>query len=89
MYRNEELLHYQFFTYVDWLGGIYASPTAAGSRPGMNSALTWATMLHYGRRGYERATKAIVDTTRKIRREYVLSVLRHTCPDWKMSTVCV
>jgi len=35
----------------------------------MNAALTWATMLYYGRHGYEKATKAIVDTTRKIRRE--------------------
>ena len=69
MYRSDQLLHHQYFTYVDWLGGIYASPTAAGSRAGVMSAMTWATMLYYGAAGYRRATKAIIDTTRHVRDE--------------------
>ena len=34
LYRNKELRRYQFFATVDWSGGIYASPTMAGTKPG-------------------------------------------------------
>ena len=36
---------------TDWPGGIYASPTLAGSRPGANIAVTWAAMMSFGRDG--------------------------------------
>ena len=36
---------------------------------GMQAAITWATMLYYGRQGYRDATQAIVETTQKIRDE--------------------
>ena len=32
LYSSSELRHYQYFVSVDWTGGIYASPTLAGSR---------------------------------------------------------
>src|SRR5690606_7516544 len=32
LYRSRELRKHQFFVYVDWPGGIYASPSAAGAR---------------------------------------------------------
>lgn len=31
MYRHESFLHHQYFAYVDWPGGIYATPTSAGA----------------------------------------------------------
>ncbi|ROT82894.1 putative sphingosine-1-phosphate lyase 1-like, partial [Penaeus vannamei] len=34
MYRSPEFRHYQYFVTPDWPGGIYGSPTIAGSRPG-------------------------------------------------------
>ncbi len=38
MYRGKELRHFQFYTVTDWPGGLYFSPTFAGSRPGALSA---------------------------------------------------
>ena len=38
---------------------------------GLQAALTWATMLYYGKQGYRDCTQAIVDTTQKIREECV------------------
>ncbi len=34
LYRTLELRHFQYFTTTDWPGGLYCSPTFAGSRPG-------------------------------------------------------
>lgn len=62
LYRTEELRHYQYFTMADWPGGLYFSPTFAGSRAGALSAACWATMLSMGEEGYLRATKAILET---------------------------
>jgi sphinganine-1-phosphate aldolase len=41
MYRNKELRHCQYFVAADWTGGIYASPSMPGSRPGGLIAATW------------------------------------------------
>jgi len=45
LYRGEGLRHYQYYTISDWPGGLYLSPTFAGSRPGALSAACWAAML--------------------------------------------
>ena len=34
MYSEPKYRHHQFFVATEWPGGIYASPTLAGSRPG-------------------------------------------------------
>ncbi|KAF4090436.1 hypothetical protein AMELA_G00051820 [Ameiurus melas] len=47
-------------------GGIYASPSIAGSRPGGIIAACWATMMHMGESGYVEATKKVVQTARII-----------------------
>jgi sphinganine-1-phosphate aldolase len=67
LYRTEELRHYQYFTLADWPGGLYFSPTFAGSRAGALSAACWATMLSMGEEGYLKATKAILETASKIK----------------------
>lgn len=59
MYRNSEYRKHQYFSAVDWPGGIYASPTFAGSRPGSLIAMTWATLAHIGHQGYIKITKVI------------------------------
>ncbi len=66
LYANKELRHRQFFVDPNWQGGIYATPTIAGSRPGGLIATTWATMMYMGEDGYVDATKKIVSTTQKI-----------------------
>ncbi len=66
LYRNLKLHHYQFYTTSDWPGGLYFSPTFAGSRPESLSAACWATMLSVGEKGYLDATKRILDVADKI-----------------------
>lgn len=66
MYANKELCHRQYFVSPNWQGGIYATPSMAGSRPGGLIAATWATMMYMGVDGYVDATKKIVSTARKI-----------------------
>jgi sphinganine-1-phosphate aldolase len=66
LYRSAELRRYQYFTVTDWPGGLYASPTLAGSRPGGLSAACWAALVSIGEDGYLRATDAICRTTAAI-----------------------
>jgi glutamate/tyrosine decarboxylase-like PLP-dependent enzyme len=67
LYRDNDLRHHQYFTATEWPGGIYASPTFAGSRPGALSAACWAALISIGEEGYLRATKAILETAAKIK----------------------
>jgi len=69
LYASRELRHYQYFVAPDWSGGIYASPTLAGSRPGVLIAGAWATMMYFGEEGYIRTTKQIIQTARRLREE--------------------
>jgi glutamate/tyrosine decarboxylase-like PLP-dependent enzyme len=67
LYRGKELRRHQYFTASDWPGGLYFSPTFAGSRPGALSAVCWAALVSTGESGYLEATRAIMETAKKIR----------------------
>ncbi|XP_047458207.1 sphingosine-1-phosphate lyase 1 isoform X2 [Mugil cephalus] len=69
LYSDKKYRHYQYFVAPDWQGGIYASPSVAGSRPGGIIAACWATMMHMGEDGYVDATRKIINTARKIKTE--------------------
>ena len=69
MYSKPELRHRQYFVETTWSGGLYASASTAGSRPGSLIAATWATMLHFGVNGYVEQTKKVVETARWITSE--------------------
>jgi glutamate/tyrosine decarboxylase-like PLP-dependent enzyme len=62
LYRGQDLRHYQYYTIADWPGGLYFSPTFAGSRPGALSAACWAALTSIGAQGYLDATKKILAT---------------------------
>ena len=62
LYRNQELRHFQYFTMTDWPGGLYCSPSFAGSRPGALSAAAWAAMVSIGEQGYLEAVRRILST---------------------------
>ena len=68
MYRSMELRRYQFYTTPDWPGGLYLSPTFAGSRAGALSATAWAAMLSIGVDGYLQAAKKILETADMIKK---------------------
>lgn len=67
LYRNAELRHFQYYTTTDWPGGLYFSPTLAGSRPGGLSAACWAALVTLGESGYLRAAGAILETAATIK----------------------
>lgn len=68
LYRGRALRRYQYFTYTDWPGGLYASPTLPGSRPGALSAAGWAAMVTLGEAGYLEAARRIMETAVTIRK---------------------
>ena len=69
LYSDKKYRHYQYFVAPDWQGGIYASPSVAGSRPGGIIAACWATMMHMGENGYIDATRKIINAACKIKTE--------------------
>jgi len=68
LYRNPHLRHYQYYAVADWPGGLYFSPTFAGSRPGALSAVCWAALVSMGEAGYLEATQRILTTAWLIRK---------------------
>jgi glutamate/tyrosine decarboxylase-like PLP-dependent enzyme len=68
LYRDPEQRAYQYYRTVDWPGGLYMSPTFAGSRPGALSAQAWAALVSVGEEGYLDATRRILDTAATIRK---------------------
>eukprot|EP00931_Biecheleriopsis_adriatica_P048136 TRINITY_DN27802_c0_g1_i1.p1 TRINITY_DN27802_c0_g1~~TRINITY_DN27802_c0_g1_i1.p1 ORF type:complete len:565 (+),score=115.83 TRINITY_DN27802_c0_g1_i1:44-1696(+) len=66
MFSNKELRRYMYCYLTEWTGGIYATPTMSGSRPGGPVAATWAALCKYGETGYVETTRQIVGATRQI-----------------------
>jgi len=66
LYRSDNLRKYQYFVSADWSGGVYASPSIAGSRPGALIAGCWASLVKQGESGYVEACHKIVGATKKI-----------------------
>ncbi|ORX35330.1 putative sphinganine-1-phosphate aldolase [Kockovaella imperatae] len=67
MYRSAELRRYQYFIMADWAGGLYPSPSMAGSRPGMILAGAWAVMNYIGTDGYTESCRQIVSAARHLK----------------------
>ncbi len=67
LYRSRELRRHQLFAYTDWPGGIYASPTMAGTRPGGTIAAAWAVMQYLGENGYVQIARQVMETAVAIR----------------------
>lgn len=66
MYRDKALRKYQYFVSTDWPGGVYASPSIAGSRPGAIIAGCWTAMMNMGENGYTESCREIVGARAKI-----------------------
>lgn len=69
LWRDPQWRQDQWFTITDWPGGLYFSPTLAGSRAGGVVAAAWASLLSVGEAGYLRATEALLDTAAWIKDE--------------------
>jgi len=68
LYNDKELRKQQFFVYSNWVGGIYASATASGTRPGGAIAAAWAALNGIGLDGYLKLAKTTMNTTTKLKR---------------------
>jgi sphinganine-1-phosphate aldolase len=66
-FHSKHLRRYMYFVCPSWTGGIYASPSIAGSRAGAQIATCWASMMHMGEKGYLESTKRIMEAARKIK----------------------
>ena len=67
LYRNSALRRHMFFSYINWSGGVYVSPTMTGTRPGGPIAAAWAIMNFLGEEGYLKLASVVMQTVRKIR----------------------
>lgn len=68
LYKNSEIRKNQYFVYSGWNGGIYASPSIAGTRPGGSIAAAWAVLNYLGEEGYMRIAKEVMEAADKIRK---------------------
>ncbi len=66
LYRDREVRRHQLFVYTDWPGGVYASPTMAGTRPGGAIAAAWAILNHLGQEGYLARAAAVMEATGRL-----------------------
>lgn len=66
IYRDMSYLKHQFFIATEWPGGIYASPSALGTRPGGTIAAAWAALRALGEEGYLHHTRLAMDATLRL-----------------------
>jgi glutamate/tyrosine decarboxylase-like PLP-dependent enzyme len=67
VYRDMRYMRNQFFISTDWSGGIYASPTMAGSRPGGPVAAAWASLVALGEAGFVDLARKALEVTARLR----------------------
>ena len=89
LYRDAELRRHQYFAYTDWPGGIYVSPTMAGTRPGGAIAAAWAVMHRLGMEGYVDIARQVMDTATHLRREINAIDGVHVPGQPHMSVMCI
>jgi sphinganine-1-phosphate aldolase len=66
LHRTRDLRRHQTFVFDDWLGGFYASPAMAGSRPGGPIAAAWSVMHFLGASGYRALTASALDAAARL-----------------------
>jgi len=66
LYRDRGLRRHQFIGHADWPGGLWGSPTAAGTRPGGPIAAAWAVLHFLGRDGYLRLARQSLAAARAL-----------------------
>jgi glutamate/tyrosine decarboxylase-like PLP-dependent enzyme len=64
LYRTSGLRRFQFHVTTGWPGGIYASPSMAGTRPGGAIAAAWAALRSMGADGYLAIAEELMAATR-------------------------
>jgi len=66
LFRSKALRKHMYFAYPEWTGGLYVTPTIAGSRPGGLTASCWASLASIGHEGFVERTRAILECVKSI-----------------------
>uniref|UniRef100_A0A1I8IQ37 sphinganine-1-phosphate aldolase n=1 Tax=Macrostomum lignano TaxID=282301 RepID=A0A1I8IQ37_9PLAT len=74
VYRTGGLRKHQLYAYSGWPGGLFGSPTMAGTRPGGYLATAWVTLRTMGQEGFLRIA-ATSWTSPKIRATGALKIV--------------
>jgi sphinganine-1-phosphate aldolase len=67
LWRSLDDLRRQIFVATDFPGGIYASPTLLGTRPGGPIAAAWASLMALGEDGYLALARAAAEAADRLR----------------------
>lgn len=67
MFRTPELRKSMYFVDTEWPGGVYASHSVAGSRPGCLIAACWTSLIALGFNGYLQKAQGIAATQARIK----------------------
>jgi sphinganine-1-phosphate aldolase len=67
VWRSLDDMKHQIFVATDFPGGIYASPTMIGTRPGGPIAAAWATLQSFGADGYKALATKAADAADRLR----------------------
>ena len=67
LWRSIDDMRYQIFVATDFPGGIYASPTLIGTRPGGPIAAAWAALQGIGADGYLELARRAVEAADQLR----------------------
>ena len=66
-YRSMDYLRHQFYVHVNWPGGVFASPSMPGTRPGGTIAAAWAALQAMGESGYLESTRQTLAVAERFR----------------------
>lgn len=67
LWRSMDQMKHQIFVEASFPGGIYASPTMIGTRPGGPIAAAWAALQSLGESGYLELAKLAIDAADRFR----------------------
>ncbi|HOT51135.1 MAG TPA: aminotransferase class V-fold PLP-dependent enzyme, partial [Candidatus Hydrogenedentes bacterium] len=67
VYRSMDLLRHQFFADADWCGGVYASTSLPGTRPGGAIAAAWASLMAIGENGFKDNARRMLAVTERFK----------------------
>ncbi len=67
LWRSMAEMKHQFFVATDFPGGIYASPTMLGTRPGGPIAAAWAALQGQGEEGFLALTRRTLEAADTVR----------------------
>ena len=67
LWRSLDDMKHQIFVATEWAGGVYASPTMIGTRPGGPIAGAWAALQALGEAGYLALARQAIDAADRLR----------------------